>query len=73
MCASPCLARLLAHAHTNGLLQPTVDDSPVLQGKMHGKYFGHLFSRNAHLETDMKVLSGADGSVWPPQCAHQRH
>ena len=62
------------HMYTQqGLLQPTADDSPVLRGKMHGKYFGHLFSRNAHLETGMKVLSGADGSVWPPQCTRQRH
>lgn len=62
MRASPCLPRLLAHVHTNGLLQPRADDSPVLQGKRHRKYFGHLFRRNAHLETDMKGLSGLKGT-----------
>lgn len=59
-------------AHKQRMLQPRADDSPVLQGKRHRKYFGHLFRRNAPLEID-EGLSGADGSVWPPQCSRQRH
>lgn len=55
-------SRLLAPVHTNGLLQPRADDSPVLQDKTHRKYFGHLFRRNAHLETDRKGLSGLKGT-----------